>query len=184
MVEQKHALVAAALTATTVAAACHLLSRHYNLQTALLQGPRSSNNKSLQQLSRGFGASSIAAQAAAGSKPDVQQAVCWDYAQSLEELLVEVQVPGTTLQQDVTVHISQQHLLVAVQQVAVLDAPLAGLVLPQCSSWQLEGKGSSRVLSITLCKVPPLSSEQRFAMWPSLLLAQDDSRLQQDQLRS
>lgn len=32
MVEQKHALVAAALTATTVAAACHLLSRHYSLQ--------------------------------------------------------------------------------------------------------------------------------------------------------
>lgn len=44
------------------------------LQTALLQGPRGSNNKSLQQLSRGFGGSSIAAQAAAGSKPDVQQA--------------------------------------------------------------------------------------------------------------
>jgi hypothetical protein len=35
MVEQKHALVAAALTATTVAAACHLFSRHYNLQVRL-----------------------------------------------------------------------------------------------------------------------------------------------------
>lgn len=36
MVEQKHALVAAALTATTVAAACHLLSRHYNVQVTFV----------------------------------------------------------------------------------------------------------------------------------------------------
>jgi hypothetical protein len=64
-------------------------------------------------------------------------AVCWDYAQSLEELLVEVQVPGSTAEQDVAVHISQQHLLVTVQQLPVIDAPLAGQVLPQCSSWQL-----------------------------------------------
>jgi hypothetical protein len=64
-------------------------------------------------------------------------AVCWDYAQSLEELLIEVRVPGYTTEQDVTVQISQQHLLVAVQQVPVIDAPLAGQVLPQCSSWQL-----------------------------------------------
>jgi hypothetical protein len=63
--------------------------------------------------------------------------VCWDYAQSLEELLVEVQVPGSTAEQDVAVHISQQHLLVTVQQLPVIDAPLAGQVLPQCSSWQL-----------------------------------------------
>jgi hypothetical protein len=63
--------------------------------------------------------------------------VCWDYAQSLEELLVEVQVPGSTADQDVAVQISQQHLLVTVQQVPVIDAPLAGQVLPQCSSWQL-----------------------------------------------
>jgi hypothetical protein len=35
MVEQKHALVAAALTATTVAAACHLFVRRYNLQVRL-----------------------------------------------------------------------------------------------------------------------------------------------------
>lgn len=64
-------------------------------------------------------------------------AVCWDYAQSLEELLVEVQVPGSTTEQDVAVYISQQHLLVTVQQLPVIDAPLAGQVLPQCSSWQL-----------------------------------------------
>jgi hypothetical protein len=63
--------------------------------------------------------------------------VCWDYAQSLEELLVEVQVPGSTTEQDVAVYISQQHLLVTVQQLPVIDAPLAGQVLPQCSSWQL-----------------------------------------------
>jgi hypothetical protein len=47
-----------------------------------------------------------------------------------------------------------------------------------------EGKGSSRVLSITLCKAPPLGSEERFSMWASLLLGQDDSRELQDQQRA
>jgi hypothetical protein len=75
--------------------------------------------------------------AAAAAAAAASAAVCWDYAQSLEELLVEVQVPAATAEQDVAVQISQQHLLVTVLQVPVIDAPLAGQVLPQCSSWQL-----------------------------------------------
>jgi hypothetical protein len=47
-----------------------------------------------------------------------------------------------------------------------------------------EGKGSSRLLSITLCKAPPFGSDERYAMWPGLLLSTDDSRPPQDQLRA
>lgn len=86
-------------------------------------------------------------------------ALLYDYAQSREELLVEVALPPHIVpphigQQQVAVAVQPHHLCVSVGQQRVIDAPLAGRVSPQHSSWRIEGRGSGRKLSITLAKVP------------------------------
>lgn len=55
---------------------------------------------------------------------------------------------------------------------------LLHLLLLSCTA---EGKGAQRVLSISLCKSPPLGTDEGYAIWPSLLLGDDAAA--QDQLR-
>lgn len=103
--------------------------------------------------------------------PAIQQQsaqVVYDYAQSLEEVLVEAQLPAHIQQGDIHVKLTPSTLLVVVGRQRLVDGRLAGLVDPEHSSWKIEGQGKSRKLSVTLCK-QPAASGQRFAIWSSLL---------------
>jgi hypothetical protein len=63
--------------------------------------------------------------------------VVYDYAQSIEELLIEAQVPAHIQQQDVCVKFELTSLLVVVGRQRVIDGCLAGRILPAHSSWKL-----------------------------------------------
>lgn len=64
-------------------------------------------------------------------------AVVYDYAQSVEELLVEAQLPAHIQQQDVQVKFGPSSLLVVVGQQHVIDGCLAGRIVPQHCSWSI-----------------------------------------------
>lgn len=65
--------------------------------------------------------------------------VIYDYAQSIEEVLVEAQLPAHIQQQDVQVKFGNSSLLLVVGQQRVIDGCLAGRILPQHSSWKIGG---------------------------------------------
>lgn len=64
-------------------------------------------------------------------------AVLYDWAQSVEEVLVEAQLPGHIQPQDVDVKFGPRALLVVVGQQRVIDGCLAGPILPPHSSWRI-----------------------------------------------
>jgi hypothetical protein len=63
--------------------------------------------------------------------------VVYDYAQSIEEVLVEAQLPAHIQQQDVSVRFDPSSLLVVVGQQRVIEGRLAGHIMPQRSSWKI-----------------------------------------------
>lgn len=65
------------------------------------------------------------------------RAVLYDWAQSIDEVLVEAQLPGHIQQQDVAVKFGPCALLLVVGQQRVIDGCLAGHILPQHSSWRI-----------------------------------------------
>jgi hypothetical protein len=67
----------------------------------------------------------------------VLAAVVFDYAQSIEEVLVEAQLPAHIQQQDVCVKLGPTALLVRVGQQRIINGCLAGRILPQHSSWKI-----------------------------------------------
>jgi len=66
-------------------------------------------------------------------------AVVYDYAQSLEEVLVEAQLPAHIQQGDIHVKLTPSTLLVVVGRQRLVDGRLAGLVDPEHSSWKIGG---------------------------------------------
>jgi hypothetical protein len=61
----------------------------------------------------------------------------FDWAQSLEEVLVEVQVPVNVTVHDVVVQFDVQSLLVLVGNKSIISGTLAGPIIPEESSWSL-----------------------------------------------
>lgn len=64
-------------------------------------------------------------------------AVVYDYAQSVEEVLIEAQLPAHIQRHDVAVKLEPAALLVTVGQQCVIDGCLAGRILLQHSSWKI-----------------------------------------------
>jgi hypothetical protein len=64
-------------------------------------------------------------------------AVVFDYAQSIEEVLVEAQLPAHIQQQDICVKLGPTTLLVMVGRQRVINGCLAGRILPQQSGWKI-----------------------------------------------
>eukprot|EP00775_Hariotina_reticulata_P006387 gene6387-6619_t len=89
----------------------------------------------------------------------------FDWAQSFEEVLVEVQIPAKVTVNDVVVKFDLQSLLVLVGSTCIITGMLAGQVSPQESSWSIGRRGSSRVLSITLCKAAAKDTTTVTAVW-------------------
>lgn len=75
-------------------------------------------------------------------------AVVYDYAQSVEEVLIEAQLPAHIQRHDVAVKLEPAALLVTVGQQCVIDGCLAGPILPQHSSWKI-GAARTRGLGAT-----------------------------------
>ena len=64
-------------------------------------------------------------------------AASYDWAQSYDEVLVEVAVPPNTSRRDVLVLVQPGHLLLKVSEREVLQGKLEGVVVPVECDWQL-----------------------------------------------
>eukprot|EP00878_Enallax_costatus_P012882 GHUV01013451.1.p1 GENE.GHUV01013451.1~~GHUV01013451.1.p1 ORF type:complete len:224 (+),score=36.61 GHUV01013451.1:114-785(+) len=171
--EHHHKLVAALTCGTVALTAYHLVTKHNGLQSTW-QTP------SLGTHVWGIG-SLVKVLCSHGHCRKQAAAVTYDWAQSHEEVLIEIAVPATVTAQDIHVKFSASSLLVTVCQQHVIDGQLFGPVDTNNSSWQLGGKGSRRILSVTLWKCPPGDTAQRYTIWDSLLQSKDDIQPAKDQ---
>jgi hypothetical protein len=105
----------------------------------------------------------------------------YDYAQSVEEVLIEAQLPAHIQRHDVTIKLEPAALLVTVGQQCVIDGCLAGQILPQHSSWKI---GGSDPLGLVCLGSNSACSCTALLLWPNCLDAAASWHLFQTELQS
>jgi hypothetical protein len=85
----------------------------------------------------------------------------YDWAQSYDEVLVEVTVPANTTRRDVVVLLQPRHLLLKVSGIEVLQGRLEGLVIPVECDWRLGELGSTGMGGLGWSSAAPAAAAAR-----------------------